>query len=77
MWNPHCIIWGMLSEIDAFRAAKLLMDRFSSGALSEALRRAAEFRVNGDDAGSRAWLKISGAIMFLQEKSSPPGEKAH
>lgn len=67
----------MLSEIDAFRAAKLLMDRFLSGALSEAIRRAAEFRINGDDAGSDAWLKISEAIMFLQEKSLPPGEIVH
>lgn len=55
-----------MDTLDIFRSAKLLMKEHSSGALNEALRRAADLRVKGDTAGSDVWLSISNAILWLQ-----------
>ena len=65
----------MTSDIDIWRAAKLLVDRYGDGALVEAMKRADALAAQGDAAGKVAWLRILEAIEELQ--STVPSGPVH
>ena len=56
----------MTSDIDLWRAAKLLIDRYGNTAPVEAMRRADALAAQGDTAGKIVWLRILEAIEELQ-----------
>ena len=52
----------MTSDIDTYRAAKLLVDRYGDGATVEAIKRADALAAQGDAAGKVVWLRILEAV---------------
>ena len=55
----------MTSDIDLWRAAKLLVDRYGEGACVEAAMRADDMLDQGDREGRAVWLRILEAIREL------------
>lgn len=62
----------MIDDIDIYRSAKLLVDRYASGATIEAMKRADALAAQGDTAGKVVWLRILEAIEKLQN-TKPAG----
>lgn len=56
----------MISEIDIWRTAGIMIKRYGDTADIEACRRADELGGKGDRAGMRVWLRILDAIDRLQ-----------
>ena len=56
----------MIDDIDIYRSAKLLVDRYGDGAAVEAKNRADALAAQGDAAGKVAWLRILEAVEELQ-----------
>lgn len=62
----------MPTDLDIYRAANLLVDRYGDGATIEAMKRADALAAQGDDAGKVVWLRILEAIEKLQS-TEPTG----
>jgi hypothetical protein len=62
----------VVSELDIWRTANLLIDHHGSGAASEAARYAGRVLDRGDFAGWSVWARIRVAIEALQ--APPQGE---
>lgn len=65
----------MTSDIDLWRAAKLLIDRHGENAAAEAMKRADVLAGQGDAEGKVVWLRILEAIEELQ--STVPAGPIH
>ena len=65
----------MTTDLDIWRAAKLLMDRHGENATTEAMKRADALAAQGDAAGKVVWLRILEAVEELQ--STEPTEPVH
>ena len=63
--------------IDAFRCAKLLLNRHGQDAPLHAAHRADELEDAGDEAGHRAWTAILAAIDELARTARVPLEQLH
>jgi len=63
----------MIDEIDVWRAAKLLVDRYGEAAWFEAAQRADALLEAGDIAGSATWRRIVKAVEALGD-TRPPDE---
>lgn len=57
---------AMTTDLDIWRAAKLLMYRHGATATIEAMKRADPLAAQGDAAGKVVWLRILEAIEELQ-----------
>ncbi len=68
---------AMVSEIDIYRSAKLLVDQHGEDAGLEAAMRADAMLEKGAIAGKRVWVRIMKAIDELQRTEPGPGERAH
>ena len=66
-----------MAPIDAFRCAKLLLDRHGRDAPLHAAQRADELEDVGDEAGRRAWVAILAAIDALARTARSPAEGLH
>ena len=55
----------MMTEIDIWRAAYLMLWWYGETAQEEGARRAAEFAADGDPAGSACWRRVIDAIEQL------------
>ena len=55
----------MISELDIYRSAKILVDIHGENAPIEAAKKADEMLENGDLAGKAAWLRILKAIQEI------------
>ena len=55
----------MISDLDIYHAAKLLLDRFKEGAAERAKCRASELRDEGDTEGAAVWWQILSAVEEL------------
>jgi hypothetical protein len=56
----------MVSDLDIYRAANLLIDRHGGDALIEAARMIDRMLERGDPEGRQVWRRIKGAIEQLQ-----------
>jgi hypothetical protein len=56
----------MISEVDIWRAANLLIRQHGAGAASKATQRAGQMLDRGDSAGWQTWARIRLAIEALQ-----------
>jgi len=65
----------MVSELDIWRSAQLVIKNHGTRATAEARRRAAELEAKGDVAGSTTWHRIAQAIAALQDDR--PGGRVH
>jgi len=55
-----------VKDLDLWRAAKLLADRYGDGATVEAMKRSDALAAQGDAAGKIVWLRILEAVEELQ-----------
>ena len=55
----------MISEIDIWRVANLMLKRYGDQAEVESARRADEFWEDGDAAGVADWRRVMGAVRRL------------
>ncbi len=67
----------MVSDLDIFRSAKLLIDQHGEDAATHAAMEADKLLAKGDMAGKRTWVRIMKAIDELQRTEPGPGERAH
>jgi hypothetical protein len=65
----------MISDLDIYRAANLLIDRHGADAVIEAARLIGRMLDHGDYEGQVVWRRIKRAIETLQE--APSGAAAH
>ena len=68
---------AMVSDLDIYRSAKLLVGQHGENADLEAAMRADAMLEKGDLDGKRAWLRIMKAVDELQRQERRPGEGAH
>ena len=67
----------MLSDLDLWRAANIMIKRYGDGAATEAAMRADEFLDQGSIDGQRLWMWIVQAIEELQRERPRDGEAVH
>ncbi len=67
----------MLSDLDLWRAANVMIKRYADGAASEAAMRADEFLDQGIIDGERLWMRIVQAIEEVQRERPGDGEAVH
>ncbi len=67
----------MTSDIDIYRSAHLLIERYGDAADIEAAMKADERLAAGDMDGEAVWLRIVKAIEELLSEERPEGEKVH
>ncbi len=67
----------MISDLDLWRAAQVLVKRYGDGAAIEAAMRADEFLDQGNLDGKRLWMRIMRAIEELQRQRPRDGEALH
>lgn len=63
-----------MDELDAYRCAKLLVDRYGRDAEFHAAMRVDALDAAGDEAGRQAWLRILAAIDELARVERRQGE---
>jgi len=61
----------LISEIDVWRAAQLMLKRYGDNALEESADRANELALAGDDDGAATWRRIMAAVEQLANKTPP------
>ncbi len=67
----------MVSDLDIYRSAKLLIDQHGEDAATEVAMRADKLLAAGDMDGKRTWLRIMRAVEELQRREPGPGKRAH
>ena len=67
----------MISEIDIWRTAKLMIDRHGDDAPIQAAMRADELMAAGDLDGRAIWFRIVRAIEELQAPAPPEGTRVN
>ncbi len=67
----------MISDLDLWRAANVMIKRYGDGAATEAAMRADEFLDQGNLDGQRLWVRIMQAIEELQQERPRDGEAVH
>ncbi len=67
----------MISDLDIYRSANVLMKRHGQDASIEAAMRADAMLDKGDLDGCAVWKRILRAVEELQGAASKPGEAVH
>ncbi len=68
---------AIVSDLDIYRSAKLLIDQHGEDAAIEAAMRADAMLEKGAMAGAATWRRIVKAIEELQRQERQSGEPAH
>ena len=63
--------FSVIREIEIWRVALLMVNRYAAEATVNSLRRAAELTVDGDRAGAAIWYRITTAIEQLIDTTGP------
>ncbi len=67
----------MISDLDVYRSAKLLIEQHGDEAPIHAAMRADEFLDKGDLDGAAVWRRIVAAVNDLQREEPAVGERRH
>ncbi len=67
----------MISDLDVYRSAQLLVERHGDGAPIEAAMKADAMLEKGDIDGRAAWLRILGAVKELLLAQPDKGDVVH
>ncbi len=67
----------MLSDLNLWRAANVMIKRYGDGAATEAAMRADEFLDQGNLDRQRLWMRIMQTIEELQRERPRDGEAVH
>jgi hypothetical protein len=62
--------WAMVSEIEIWQSAKLMVAQHGEDAFARAEERAAALKTKGDIDGWATWVRIAAAILEIQSNSS-------
>ena len=62
---------GVIREIDIWRVAVLMINRYANDAEANADRRADELETEGDQAGAAIWRRVTDAIEQLTDTTGP------
>ena len=62
----------MIPELDIWRVANLMLNRYGNDATAEGTKRAEELAANGDLGGVAVWLRVIDAVRQLAI-TTPPG----
>jgi hypothetical protein len=62
----------VIQEIDIWRVAVLMVNRYPDEAKASSDRRAAEIATNGDRAGAAIWRRVTVAVEQLTDTTGPP-----
>ena len=68
---PSWKSYGVIPEIDIWRAATLMLKRYGDKALEESASRVDELATAGDDNGVAVWRRISDAVGQLANTTAP------
>jgi hypothetical protein len=64
--------FDVIQEIDIWRVAVLMINRYADDAEANADRRAEELETEGDYAGAAIWRRVTVAIEQLTDTTGPP-----
>ena len=67
----------MISDLDIYRSAKLIIDKYGDGAAAEAARRADAFLKRGDAGGHAVWKRIGQAAEELGRTKPEDGQRVN
>ncbi len=67
----------MISDLDLWRAAQVMVKHYGDSAATEAAMRVDEFLDQGIIDGQRLWMRIMDAIEELQRQRPREGEAVH
>ncbi len=67
----------MISDLDLWRVAHVMVKRYGDGSAIEAAMRADEFLDQGNLDGQRLWMRIMRTIEELQRERPRDGEAVH
>jgi hypothetical protein len=67
-----CSLRRVIPEIDIWRAATLMLKRYSDKALEQSITRADELAADGDHNGADTWRRITAVVEQLAN-TTPPG----
>ena len=67
----------MLSDLDIWRGAQVMVKHYGDSAATEAAMRADEFMDQGILEGQRLWIRIMQAIEEMQRERPRDGEAVH
>jgi hypothetical protein len=65
-------VFDVIQEIDIWRVAVLMVNRYADDAEANADRRAEELATDGDHAGAAIWRRVTVAIEQLTDTTGPP-----
>ena len=67
----------MISDLDVYRSAQLIVEKHGDGAPIEAAMKADAMLEKGDLDGQAAWLRILGAVKELLQARPDEGDVVH
>jgi hypothetical protein len=68
---------SVMTELDIWRSANILLKRYGAEAVFIATKRADALLDQGDVQGASAWVRIAKAITDLERRTPNVGEKVH
>jgi hypothetical protein len=69
--TSHATAFSVIREIEIWRAAVLMLNRYADDAGANSFRRGEELAAEGDDAGAVIWRRITVAIEQLTDTTGP------
>ena len=70
--TSSAIVPGVIREIEIWRVAVLMVDRYADEAEANSFMRAMELAAEGDHAGAAIWRRVTVAIEQLSDTTGPP-----
>ena len=70
--SKTAIVPSVIREIEIWRVAVLMVNRYADEAEANSFRRAEELAAEGDHAGAAIWRRITVAIEQLTDTTGPP-----
>jgi hypothetical protein len=67
----------MVSDLDIYRSAAVLVERYGAGAEAKAKARAESWTRQGAAVGAETWWRILAAVKELQTRERPKGTTEH
>jgi len=65
--HKHATVFSVIREIEIWRVAMLMVNRYADGAGANSFQRAEQLAAEGDHAGAAIWRRITGAIERLTD----------
>ena len=65
--HKHATVFSVIREIEIWRVAMLMVNRYADGAEANSFQRAEQLAAEGDHAGAAIWRRITGAIEQLTD----------